>query len=167
MAVAGGRRRWSIIRAGSRIAITAIGFTPIAAGIGFRIIRGAGRRSITDAGFTMRAYGWCWAPDTVWGPSWVTWRYSGDYCGWAPLPPVRGLSGRRWIHLQRRGGQRQFRFRSGRGCVHVCADGKFLRPASVALSRCAGTGDADLQQHDGHQQLQRGQPQPGFHQPRH
>ena len=32
-------------------------------------------------------FGWCWAPDTVWGPSWVTWRYSGDYCGWAPLPP--------------------------------------------------------------------------------
>jgi hypothetical protein len=32
-------------------------------------------------------FGWCWAPDTVWGPSWVTWRYSADYCGWAPLPP--------------------------------------------------------------------------------
>ncbi len=32
-------------------------------------------------------YGWCWAPDTIWGPSWVTWRYSGNYCGWAPLPP--------------------------------------------------------------------------------
>jgi hypothetical protein len=31
--------------------------------------------------------GWCWYPDTVWGPSWVTWRYSDDYCGWAPLPP--------------------------------------------------------------------------------
>ena len=32
-------------------------------------------------------FGWCWSPDTVWGPSWVTWRYSDDYCGWAPLPP--------------------------------------------------------------------------------
>jgi hypothetical protein len=31
--------------------------------------------------------GWCWWPDTVWAPSWVTWRYSNDYCGWAPLPP--------------------------------------------------------------------------------
>jgi hypothetical protein len=31
--------------------------------------------------------GWCWYPDTVWGPSWVTWRYSNNYCGWAPLPP--------------------------------------------------------------------------------
>jgi len=31
--------------------------------------------------------GWVWTPDTVWGPSWVTWRYSEGYCGWAPLPP--------------------------------------------------------------------------------
>jgi len=32
-------------------------------------------------------FGWCWYPDTVWAPSWVTWRYGNDYCGWAPLPP--------------------------------------------------------------------------------
>lgn len=32
-------------------------------------------------------YGWCWCPDTVWAPSWVLWRSSDDYCGWAPLPP--------------------------------------------------------------------------------
>lgn len=32
-------------------------------------------------------FGWCWWPDTVWSPSWVTWRSSDDYCGWAPLPP--------------------------------------------------------------------------------
>jgi hypothetical protein len=31
--------------------------------------------------------GWCWWPDTTWAPSWVAWRYSDDYCGWAPLPP--------------------------------------------------------------------------------
>ena len=31
--------------------------------------------------------GWCWWPDTVWAPSWVTWRSNNDYCGWAPLPP--------------------------------------------------------------------------------
>lgn len=31
--------------------------------------------------------GWCWWPDTTWGPSWVVWRSSGNYCGWAPLPP--------------------------------------------------------------------------------
>jgi len=32
--------------------------------------------------------GWCWYPDTVWAPSWVTWRSDNDYCGWAPLPPL-------------------------------------------------------------------------------
>ncbi len=42
--------------------------------------------------------GWIWFPDNVWGPSWVTWRMSGNYLGWAPLPPGaiwvagRGLS---------------------------------------------------------------------------
>ncbi len=32
-------------------------------------------------------YGWVWVPDCEWGPSWVSWRYTSDYCGWAPLPP--------------------------------------------------------------------------------
>lgn len=32
--------------------------------------------------------GWVWIPDTVWGPSWVLWRNSPTYCGWAPLPPA-------------------------------------------------------------------------------
>lgn len=32
-------------------------------------------------------WGWCWWPDTAWAPSWVCWRYSDSYCGWAPLPP--------------------------------------------------------------------------------
>ncbi|MGE5343365.1 MAG: DUF6600 domain-containing protein [Candidatus Omnitrophota bacterium] len=31
--------------------------------------------------------GWYWAPDTIWGPAWVAWRWSNDYLGWAPLPP--------------------------------------------------------------------------------
>jgi len=38
--------------------------------------------------FTHPSRGWCWWPDTVWAPSWVSWRYSGEYCGWAPLPPA-------------------------------------------------------------------------------
>ena len=37
--------------------------------------------------FNTPNYGWCWWPDTVWAPSWVTWRSCNDYCGWAPLPP--------------------------------------------------------------------------------
>ncbi len=31
--------------------------------------------------------GWVWTPGRVWAPSWVSWRYSPGYCGWAPLPP--------------------------------------------------------------------------------
>ena len=31
--------------------------------------------------------GWCWWPATKWAPSWVFWRYAGNDCGWAPLPP--------------------------------------------------------------------------------
>ena len=31
--------------------------------------------------------GWCWYPGTAWSPAWVCWRNSGNFCGWAPLPP--------------------------------------------------------------------------------
>lgn len=37
--------------------------------------------------FRSPRFGWCWQPDIAWAPSWVTWRYTDDYCGWAPLPP--------------------------------------------------------------------------------
>lgn len=36
--------------------------------------------------------GWCWVPGHTWGPSWVSWRYDNDYCGWAPLPPGAAFS---------------------------------------------------------------------------
>ena len=44
-------------------------------------------------------YGWAWVPGTVWAPAWVTWSYSDNYVGWAPLPPnyqfgYSGYSGR-------------------------------------------------------------------------
>jgi len=32
-------------------------------------------------------YGWIWVPGYQWAPAWVTWRYSGDVVGWAPLAP--------------------------------------------------------------------------------
>jgi len=35
-------------------------------------------------------YGWVWVPGYQWAPAWVSWRYSGDAVGWAPLAP--GLS---------------------------------------------------------------------------
>ena len=31
--------------------------------------------------------GWVWIPGYQWAPAWVSWRYGGGYCGWAPLPP--------------------------------------------------------------------------------
>jgi hypothetical protein len=34
--------------------------------------------------------GWFWVPGTIWGPSWVAWRWGGGYVGWAPLSPVVG-----------------------------------------------------------------------------
>jgi len=37
-----------------------------------------------------RGFGWVWVPGTQWAPAWVSWRYSGDVVGWAPLAP--GLS---------------------------------------------------------------------------
>jgi hypothetical protein len=33
-------------------------------------------------------YGWAWVPGTVWAPAWVTWSYSDNYVGWAPVPPT-------------------------------------------------------------------------------
>ena len=44
-------------------------------------------------------YGWAWVPGTLWAPAWVTWSYSDNYVGWAPLPPdiafgYSGYSGR-------------------------------------------------------------------------
>ncbi|HUK66118.1 MAG TPA: DUF6600 domain-containing protein [Anaeromyxobacteraceae bacterium] len=32
-------------------------------------------------------YGWIWIPGYQWAPAWVSWRYSQDYVGWAPLAP--------------------------------------------------------------------------------
>jgi len=32
-------------------------------------------------------YGWIWVPGYQWAPAWVSWRYSGDVIGWAPLAP--------------------------------------------------------------------------------
>lgn len=37
-------------------------------------------------------YGWTWVPGTVWAPAWVTWAYTDDYIGWAPVPPTFVLS---------------------------------------------------------------------------
>ena len=33
------------------------------------------------------ALGWSWVPGRVWAPAWVSWRYGGGNCGWAPMGP--------------------------------------------------------------------------------
>ena len=55
MACAGGRQSSFTMETGSRIATTDIGFIQIAAGIGFRIIRGVGQRFTMAVGFIIRA----------------------------------------------------------------------------------------------------------------
>lgn len=34
------------------------------------------------------SYGWAWVPGYTWGPAWVTWQYTKNHVGWAPLPPT-------------------------------------------------------------------------------
>ena len=86
MAGAGGQPSAFIIQAGSRIATVGAGSIPTAAGIGIRDYAW-GATFHYGRWFHDTGNGWCWYPDTVWAPSWVTWRYSNNYCGWAPLPP--------------------------------------------------------------------------------
>ena len=38
-------------------------------------------------------YGWLWEPGQQWAPAWVTWGQSGDYYGWAPIPPRENAYG--------------------------------------------------------------------------
>jgi len=45
-------------------------------------------------------YGWVWAPDTVWAPSWVDWRMGGDLVGWAPLAPLEVAVEPVWIYVE-------------------------------------------------------------------
>jgi hypothetical protein len=59
------------------------------------------------------SFGWCWYPDMVWAPSWVTWRYSNNYCGWAPLPP--GAAYRAGVGIVYNGGNVSVGFNFGLG----------------------------------------------------
>jgi len=38
------------------------------------------------------SYGWLWEPGQQWAPAWVTWGQSGNYYGWAPVPPQRQVN---------------------------------------------------------------------------
>ena len=78
--------------------------------------------------FQHATLGWCWRPDRVWGPSWVCWRQSGDFCGWAPLPPgARFVAG---IGLTFRGHPARHDFSFGLAANHF----RFI-PSSHFLDR--------------------------------
>ena len=100
-------------------------------------------------------WGWCWTPDTVWGPSWVTWRYSNGYCGWAPLPPFAVYQAGVGFFYRGTAVSLGFDWGLGMGLFHVCSHPVFLRSASPPPLRATGPGDADFQPDHGHQQFQR------------
>jgi hypothetical protein len=41
-------------------------------------------------------FGWFWVPAYVWGPAWVSWRWTNGYACWAPLGPRGYVYGRGW-----------------------------------------------------------------------
>jgi hypothetical protein len=82
--------------------------------------------------------GWCWAPDTVWGPSWVTWRYSNDYCGWAPLPPFATYREGVGFFYQGRNVGIGFDFGLSVNCFTFVSIGHFCDPHPYRF-RAAGT----------------------------
>jgi len=69
--------------------------------------------------------GWCWAPDRQWGPAWVTWRYSDNYCGWAPLPPGAGFRAGVGFTFHGRGVDANFGFGLGSDFFTFVAVGNF------------------------------------------
>jgi len=69
--------------------------------------------------------GWCWSPDREWGPAWVTWRYSDNYCGWAPLPPGAGFRAGAGFTFHGRGVDANFGFGIGADFFTFVSIGNF------------------------------------------
>ena len=80
--------------------------------------------------------GWCWVPGYRWAPAWVSWRFGGGYCGWAPLPPATfvgvefgdvGFSAAsfRGYHF---GGDIDVNFHIGAGCYNFVPVARFGDP---------------------------------------
>ena len=90
--------------------------------------------------------GWGWIPGTLWGPSWVDWRYGNGYCGWSPSAP-RGVvvppPGRRGS----RGARAQWHFtlasdltrRNPSYVPDTVARGIFARTSSINNARTIST----------------------------
>jgi len=76
--------------------------------------------------------GWVWIPGYQWAPAWVSWRYGGGYCGWAPLPPETfigvefgGNGGWSSFHF---GGDVDVNFNIGAGCYNFVSVGDMGYP---------------------------------------
>lgn len=78
--------------------------------------------------FRDASLGWCWYPNTVWAPSWVTWRYSNNYCGWAPLPPGTYCQSGIGIVYQGGGVSLGFSFGLGASCFTFVPTQYFCNP---------------------------------------
>ena len=85
--------------------------------------------------------GWCWSPDTVWSPAWVSWRYSSDYCGWAPLPPRSGWSSGIGLTYYGSGVSVNFDFGLSADCYTFVPQQRFFdrRPYQYAVPRHEAT----------------------------
>jgi hypothetical protein len=82
-------------------------------------------------------WGWLWYPDTVWAPSWVTWRSGGDYCGWAPLPPFAVFTPGIGFFYRGVSVGLNFDFGLGAECFMFCAPEHFCdrQPRSFCLEQ--------------------------------
>jgi len=69
--------------------------------------------------------GWIWVPGSVWAPSWVTWRYTDGYCGWAPLPPGCGWRSGLGLTWYGRGISVGFNFGLGSHCYSYVPISRF------------------------------------------
>jgi hypothetical protein len=80
--------------------------------------------------FNSPRHGWCWWPDVVWAPSWVTWRSSSDYCGWAPLPPYTIYQPGIGFCYRGQNVSVSFDFGLASSCYTFVSYGNFCRPQS-------------------------------------
>ena len=90
--------------------------------------------------FNDARWGWCWWPDTVWAPSWVSWRYTTDYCGWAPLPPTAGYYSGIGLTYMNGSVSMSFGFGLGSGAYAFVPWGNFCAPQPYRY--CAPTSRA-------------------------
>ncbi len=100
--------------------------------------------------------GWVWVPGYTWAPAWVSWRYGGDYCGWAPLPPDSFLGAEygdpgfdAWATFHF-GGDVDVSFNIGPGCYNFVRGRRYGRARIIAA--ISSTRGEQLRGHQQHHQ---------------